>query len=400
MNAGKAGIIRARGYRKRSRSNATRNNRERCNDNSSSCWSMASGNFGAESTARRASPPANIRQRRGDVPIESSGDRPSQSIAGLLGLDDEFRIAGSFRDSEDEVREVQLRGLSGRIMRSPCLVIFPARKESNDVMEHYEGDQLPHLSAPDVPGDRFEIGDLEDHGSGNIESGDVEMTEQFTSSSGEASGEASAPPSTESPAELQRSVPLERDSPPLRRQPSSAIEDQVDEIIHTINDGVTTLRRAHILDGWNVDSSPEKMKDILLLGLRVGFCGALSTFSSLNASVIRLLRAGSVGEALFGYTISVQMGIVSYRFGQHCAVYAFVWRCRREARRDERRGYGLRLRSVNLDEDVIPPRQEGSAQWRFMPSVRTIATLLFLAMFVSLSLAIYFSKAHRQYWCR
>lgn len=58
----------------------------------------------------------------------------SGSIAGLMGLDDQFRMVGSNKNSEDEIREVQLRGLTRRIMASPSLVFFPARKEDTDVM--------------------------------------------------------------------------------------------------------------------------------------------------------------------------------------------------------------------------------------------------------------------------
>ena len=59
----------------------------------------------------------------------------AESIAGLLGLDDEFRIAfGADHNSEDEIRQVQLRGLSRRILASPSIAFFPARKEANDVL--------------------------------------------------------------------------------------------------------------------------------------------------------------------------------------------------------------------------------------------------------------------------
>lgn len=60
--------------------------------------------------------------------------RSEESIAGLLGLDDEFRIIGSQTNSEDEIRDVQLRALSRRILASPSLAFFPAKKVENDVM--------------------------------------------------------------------------------------------------------------------------------------------------------------------------------------------------------------------------------------------------------------------------
>lgn len=185
----------------------------------------------------------------------------------------------------------------------------------------------------------------------------------------------------------------------ILRQTSS----HVDEIVQNIS----AIRRVHVMDGWSIGTSADQMKDIILVGLRVGFCGALSTFSSLNASMISLLRAGSIGEALFGYALSIQMGIISYRFGQHLAVYIFVWRCRRETKRDERRGgYGIRLRRMDTEElenednlsvnDMNPSQQQRSTRRRFI-SVRTVATLLLAAMIITLGLAVYFFSSHQQY---
>jgi fluoride ion exporter CrcB/FEX len=60
--------------------------------------------------------------------------------------------------------------------------------------------------------------------------------------------------------------------------------------------------------------------------------------------MVALMREGNFGKALVGYAIGIQLPIVAYRTGQHVALYIFVWRCRRETKRDERRGgYGLRL---------------------------------------------------------
>ena len=69
-----------------------------------------------------------------EIPL---GDRhlgSEESVAGLLGLDDEFRIVGSQTNSEDEIRDVQLRALSRRILASPSLAFFPAKKVEYDVM--------------------------------------------------------------------------------------------------------------------------------------------------------------------------------------------------------------------------------------------------------------------------
>ena len=281
--------------------------------------------------------------------------------------------------------------------------------------EHYESELL---SSPNTESqDNFEIGDLDDNNDIIEAGGDIEM--RMTSPSGELSGEASGQQHTSSQrldtnmTESQRLSPTRNDdsnSPDdnnnIPSQSSSTIEEHVDEIIHTINDHVTTFRRIRIVDGWSINATPEQTKHIILLGLRVGFCGALSTFSSLNASVIRLLRAGSIGEAIVGYALSIQLGIVSYRFGQHIAVYIFVWRCRRETKRDERRGgYGLRLRRLDTTDDehtesadgiIVDQQQQRPTCWRFI-SVRTIATLMLAAMVTSLSLAIYFVPNHQQY---
>ena len=60
--------------------------------------------------------------------------------------------------------------------------------------------------------------------------------------------------------------------------------------------------------------------------------------------MVNLLRNGQVSDAIVGYVIGIQLPIVAYRFGQHMAVYLFIFKCRREKRKDERRGYGIRLR--------------------------------------------------------
>jgi hypothetical protein len=82
---------------------------------------------------------ATARNRQHNTPRESEAISPGSnvsdgaSIAGLLGLDQEFRI-GNRHNGEDEIREVQLRALTRRIMASPSLVLFPARKADIDVM--------------------------------------------------------------------------------------------------------------------------------------------------------------------------------------------------------------------------------------------------------------------------
>ena len=122
--------------------------------------------------------------------------------------------------------------------------------------------------------------------------------------------------------------------------------------LNDVTENLTALTRVNVADGWDVGTTPEAMSDDLLLGLRVGFCGCLSSFSSWNSSMVNLLKGGHISEALVGYIIGLQLPIVSYRFGQHVAVYWFIWRRRIETRRAERRGgYGLRLRESDDDDD-------------------------------------------------
>jgi hypothetical protein len=89
-----------------------------------------------------SSPPASSNEtlfRRNNLHEEPNALSPCSnlsdgaSIAGLHGLDEEYRI-GNRQNSEDEIREVQLRALTRRIMASPSLVLFPARKADIDVL--------------------------------------------------------------------------------------------------------------------------------------------------------------------------------------------------------------------------------------------------------------------------
>lgn len=134
IDAGRAGINRARG---RVRNRGSSNDRWDSMKSSSQSVNVNNPSF---------------RRRRGSVEEDDDNDddtsasteqpgtaqperhRSEESIAGLLGLDDEFRIVGSQTNSEDEIRDVQLRALSRRILASPSLAFFPAKKVENDVM--------------------------------------------------------------------------------------------------------------------------------------------------------------------------------------------------------------------------------------------------------------------------
>ena len=125
MDAGRAGINRVRGY---GNVNNHISSDECMPESSSSTSNGLHRRRGGDSIEPQSTDERTTR-------IESSSrDNDGSSIAGLLGLDEEFRIIGSHKTSEDEIREVQLRGLSRRIMASPSLVFFPAKKEDHDVM--------------------------------------------------------------------------------------------------------------------------------------------------------------------------------------------------------------------------------------------------------------------------
>lgn len=140
------------------------------------------------------------------------------------------------------------------------------------------------------------------------------------------------------------------------------LEHIISNVQANVSENISRIRRVNLADGWDVGTTPEAMADDLMLGLRDGFCGALSSFSSWNSSMLNLLREGHVGEAVVGYMLGIQLPIVSYRFGQQMAVYFFVWRCRRETKRAERMGgYGIRLRMDDDDDDghdESSPRRE------------------------------------------
>lgn len=121
----------------------------------------------------------------------------------------------------------------------------------------------------------------------------------------------------------------------------------LDQIISNMATGVSNkisfIGRVNLANGWDVGCSPQEKSEDLTLGLRDGLCGALSSFSSWISSMVNLFRAGQIGQAFVGLTLGIQLPIVAYRFGQYVSVYIFVWRCRREKRQDERRGYGIQL---------------------------------------------------------
>ena len=95
-----------------------------------------------------------------------------------------------------------------------------------------------------------------------------------------------------------------------------------------VQTNLNRLRRVNLADGWDSGTSAEEMSDDLMLGLRDGFCGALSSFSSWNSAMVTLVRNGRIGDALVWNTIGLQLPLVAYRsdstwpFTRSCGGYS------------------------------------------------------------------------------
>lgn len=320
----------------------------------------------------------------------------SNSIAALLGLDEEFRI-GMIHCSEDEIRSVQLNALTRRIMISPSLVLFPAKKDHSVFSEHQE-----NANADDSFDDQFEIGDTSNDIS-DVGHNDANNTADQALPSGESSRESEDRIAGNPRRQSQDNVEVEQG--PMA--PNESIFEGVNERLQSLSNNVTAIRHADFASGWKVGTSPEDMKHIILIGLRTGFCGAVSTFSSWNSAMVNLVKNGKWGEAMGGYAIGLQLGIVAYLFGQHVAVYIFVWRCRREVKRAERRGYAFRLRAGSddsTDEEEVEANDStpvsgrtGRIGKRYIPSVRSLATTFFFTMFIGLLLAVFLLPKRQEF---
>ena len=310
----------------------------------------------------------------------------------------------------DELREVQLLAWERRIRASVCLLLFPVKKEDVDIVENYfdEGYQKDRNQnftnglediKEDLNGVAYGTGrTIDEHctspsskgqGMGGFE--DLVFEEEIDGSPGTtgiqmrnlSSTQAISP--LQSPANQTPALGLDGNENSSVQSPEQGLSHargnvhvsarqygqveggnvidygnqdnpQLDQIFSNmatdVSNKISFMRRVNIANGWDVGTSPEEKSEDLSLGLRDGFCGALSSFSSWISSMVNLFRGGQFGKAFVGLTIGIQLPVVAYRFGQHVSVYIFVWRCRREKKRDERRGgYGIQL---HTSDDDIP----------------------------------------------
>lgn len=286
----------------------------------------------------------------------------------------------SYADDE-EMRLVQLHALERRMRASPSLVLFPAPRGDYDRVEHYFDSSLswnwtnswnplqvasprpskqkqpkspptkqhPHSAITESGCESSEAHD--DRQQHHQQQTDIESPLQLSHHSDLDTQQSSALEEGTTPSP---SLPVQNDNN------NTQTTDAESELINFTNlsSKIERLAQVNVADGWDVGTTPEAMSADLLLGLRVGFCGALGSFSSWNSDMVNLLKNGRIAEALVGYGIGIQLPIIAYRFGQHVAVYWFVYKCRREAKREERRGYGIRLTGGDEDEDQIDDDEE------------------------------------------
>mmetsp|Transcript_14357 Transcript_14357/g.33425 ORF Transcript_14357/g.33425 Transcript_14357/m.33425 type:complete len:841 (-) Transcript_14357:171-2693(-) len=182
-----------------------------------------------------------------------------------------------------------------------------------------------------------------------------------------------------------------------------------------VSNRISFIGRVNLANGWDVGTSPQEKSEDLTLGLRDGLCGALSSFSSWISSMVNLFRTGQIGKGFVGVILGIQLPLVAYRFGQHVSIYIFVWRCRREKRQDERRGYGIQLHTSDepiFNDDFIQSqdsideslpnslqkikrtkgRRTVHDQESDVPSIRAIFTALFITCLVAQLTSLTFFK--------
>lgn len=365
------------------------------------------------------------------------------------------------QDLQKELREVQLLALERRIRMSPCLVLFPIKKEDVDVVENYfnEGYQKRHNDAngglssmergADFQGESFTDGMLgpKEESAFCLDNHDLALDENSSTSSNQGDGdlvgfgveslderspsevfqdeivgrhttkenakESSKKRSNIRSNQTVESLPSRGGSLRTRRYGQVNSVDEIDYGTHEqpdldqiisnvatdVSQKISRIRRVRLVDGWDVGTTPEEKSEDLMLGLRDGLCGALSSFSSWISSMINLVHGGSIRQAFVGVVLGIQLPIFAYRFGQHIAVYIFVWRCRCETKQDNHRGNGIQLNTDDDENDMgnlgsihsmrsgdsLPPNLRNKSrpitvdeEESETPSVRAIITALFI----------------------
>lgn len=381
-------------------------------------------------------------------------------------------IRDSKRLAKEEMREAHIKVLERRILDSSSLLLFPSKKKEVDVMAHYFDEEMCNMYKTqgklDMESKRCEH--LESNENNSNGDGISQIINYSTSESKVIQSYDKKPISNEvtqrkdsfdeilKENQLEYTTTTENDT--HISSPDQEQHHSYDQIFVTTAQNFKQFTKVNVADGWDVGTTPEAMKNGILLGLRVGFCGALvcllhpfshnclifqflcftllfvsftlsflghlfilsfvyftisfffsrlkGTFSSWNSDMVNLFRNGRIDAALCGCLLGIQLPIIAYRFGQNAAIYIFVRRLRREKRKDERRGYGLRLRndeenfevnSTNVEEFDIHNNNFTMASNRILdeklvirkkPSIRAIATAIFTMSLVSLLSSLIF----------
>jgi len=329
-------------------------------------------------------------------------------------------IRDNKRLAKEEMREAHIKVLERRILDSSSLLLFPSKKKEVDVMAHYFDEEMCNMYKTqgklDMESKRCEH--LESNENNSNGDGISQIIDYSTSESRVVQSYDKKPISNKvtqrkdsfdeilKENQLEYTTTTENDT--HISSPDQEQHHSYDQIFVTTAQNFKQFTKVNVADGWDVGTTPEAMKNGILLGLRVGFCGALGTFSSWNSDMVNLFRNGRIDAALCGCLLGIQLPIIAYRFGQNAAIYIFVRRLRREKRKDERRGYGLRLRndeenfevnSTNVEEFDIHNNNFTMASNRILdeklvirkkPSIRAIATAIFTMSLVSLLSSLIF----------
>ena len=114
----------------------------------------------------------------------------------------------------------------------------------------------------------------------------------------------------------------------------------VHKYLHSLND---RLDRGHTFENAAVDAplaiavslKQSKQLEIMLLGLRTGFCGCLTTFSSWNQAMVTALNMGEGAvQIVVGYALSLFLCLASLKLGQICAANIFLCTLRNSLQRE------------------------------------------------------------------
>ena len=287
----------------------------------------------------------------------------------------------------DEQRQVALDAYERRIRASTSIALFPAPKHVSDVVIHYnttdnsnttttreqQQQQLPEEEEFNEPNktDTFSFSPS------TLRQRSSRIATTYTNTI--TTNKPLNPPRKTKRQHLQLSQDDEIDNDQLEeeghprydpqeepkeaKQTTTNNDEDTTKFVDQISNKFHRLLKLQIAQGWDVGVSARAMQQDILLGLRVGLCGAISTFSSWNSTMVTFLRNGKLPEAFWGYLIGLELPILAYRTGQHAAVYIFLAKCRRETIQETKhnaRTYGLRIldKDEEEEENTLQPKQD------------------------------------------